>query len=241
MSENKITKVEQWFEDTIVQDQQEILDFGKFAALTLRNKFCIDIKPRSTIAIFVNTVEAFFEVLKEKQKNYRSYNITIEGYFSIGFSNSEDGDEEKVGNFCPYYISEQNIVLNEPEGAGESTDVLTAKWSAEHITADTDVISAVAAKSMQKLRDLKMVVSNSADTLIPIFCVIHAALVGFMRLRRTEMDVDNLIYSFGGVFDTICNMDADGNENVWFQPTLTKLAIKNDLNANDKGVEDEDE
>lgn len=240
MNDNKITKVEQWFDENIVQDQDEILKFGMFASLALKNKFCVDIKPKTVIALYVNTANAFFEILKGKQKNYKSYNIGIDGYFNIGFSNSEDSDEEKSGNFCPYYISEQNIVLNEPEGSGESTETLCIKWSANHITADTDAISSVAASAMQKLKDLKIFVGNSADTLIPIFCVIHAALCGFIRMRKAELNQDILQYSFSDTLDVICTIGEDGKDVVIFTPTMTKLGIKDDFKAN-RQMESDDE
>lgn len=240
MENNKITKVEQWFDDNIVQDQDEILKFGLFASLTLKNKFCVDIKPKTVIAVYVNTANAFFETLKEKQKNYKGYNIGIEGYFNIGFSNSDDADEEKSGNFCPYYISEQNIVLNEPEGAGESTETLCTQWSVKHVTADIDVISTVASNAMQKLKELKIFIGNSADTLIPIFCVIHAALCGFIRMRKAELNQDVLQYSFSDTLDVMCCIGEDGKDVVTFTPTLTKLGIKDDYRAN-KQVESEDE
>ena len=99
------------FDNRTFENQKEIALICDTANKVIYDRFRVNLRRpndpffsyyKMTAMIFVETFKAIIEQLVERRNSNATYNINIANRINIGFSNSDNDEDEKNGNFCPY-------------------------------------------------------------------------------------------------------------------------------------------
>lgn len=232
---DKKSKVDQWYDENIIEDHDIMQEIGEYALQHIYNCFRIKFRDyKRPIAMYAVVFDAIREVLKEMEKTKESFSINIANRMEIGFTSSfDDGaDVEKEGNFMIFIRQIPNMATSENKDDGETQSiVLCTEWNASNISEDTQALKEIAVRAKQKLDTELDLTFDSIEVIFPVFCATHESIVNFLKGYKAMNNSFELLVNVANVYD-ISIMSMEDGEEVSIKPKVyDKITFKDDQSA----------
>lgn len=225
------TKSQNWYTKNVREDEEDIEVIGDLARKALYDKLSINILTNDVVmAIYGSIFNVIQSYVKEQQAECSSFQLTIANRFEIGYTNTDNDDQEKVGNFMVYMkVLENKTMDNEIDEDEERTIELAAQWNAANITSNVETIKEISSRAVKAVSEDVDVELGSLELIIPIFCIIHEQIVAYLKIKRAELNVTEYEINLCNLCFVGAQCDEELNETVYFRPTVSrKRGFKND-------------
>ena len=228
-----MTKCEEWFVNNVVDDVKEIEDIGSEAIDQIKRSLRLGINnPKVVMAIYGTIFDAITDVVSEREDKWDSYELNIANRLIIGYNTTDSEDDEKVGNFMVYMKhckSTQSDSSIDDDDSDQSTINLATQWNSKNITESHEVIKEISGKAKAKLGELINIKLESHEFIIPLFCIVHNAILEHIRLKRRDGNSSDYSLNVAGLYTVGVELTEDGDEEIYYLPSISlKLKFKND-------------
>lgn len=222
-----------WFKENIIENVDDIKQIGENAARTLHTKLSMDLDATTVIAVYGKVFEVLCNVLKSRREEWDEFAINVAGRFVIGFSSSENDEDEKQGNFM-VYMKHLETSSSDDSLDDEETDTiaLSVQWNAANVKEQAEVMREISSKGMTELSRVLNLKVGSDEFIIPTFCIIHSEIVKYIKLKRVTENSADYEINVAGLFLAGVHETDDAEEEVYFEPSVSlKRFFKGDLLA----------
>ena len=238
----KETFITRWFEDHCVNNRTEIKFICDLTSRSAEEQFSMYLKSGNTevyAAVFYATLLTILKFIKGKQNSYNNFTIQICNSINLGYSNSTDDNNEKVGNFQPImeYIGINRNVVNEDTTYGvDRTSQQFIRWKELNIKKNVEYYKEIQEHAYELLKSEYKTNLRTSESIIPLFCTFMDHIVNVIKVKFKEADgtdVSEVTMNVLGLFDIFYSFNDEADQEIIeFQPNITmKLALKNDDNA----------
>ena len=229
MAEKK-TFAEDWVDNNVANDIEDILTIGGMTKRDLVSKFKLNLSPELAVAIYGITFETIIDYLKKKQEGgYHAFQVNICNLISISYNNLEEDDSEKLGNFMPFIQQIADGPIPDTGLTSNETIKLCAAWNTSHITEDPDVLTEISNMTVRNLNDRLSLKCGNRELIMPIFCTFHENLIAYMKLKRVDLGATSYMLDVAGIYKVRVSEADDGTEIVEYPPMIyTKKSTKDD-------------
>lgn len=240
----KDTFVTRWFNETAVNDHELLKKICDLTALEAEKQFSLYVKSGNTEIfgmIFYATFMSILDFLKSKQKDYNELTIEICQSLNIGYTNNDDEENEKVGNFMPImeFIGSSRKIGNMINlDDDEKSNICYIRWKELNIKKNVEYYKDIQEKAYEKLKSEYKTSLRTSEAVIPLFCIFMDNIVGVLKsmYRAAEgTDISEFSCNVFGLFDTYYSENHEDGEQeiVDFMPSIpVKLALKSDSISN---------
>lgn len=224
------TYSEQWFDEFIVNDAEDIKLIGELSSRAIHDKFRLTLRPEPIVAIYCFTLEAILKYLKKMQeKGHKTYQINICNVISISYNNLEDDDAEKTDNFMPFIQQIADGPIPDTGITSSDTIELCAAWNSSHISEQPDAITEIATHTLRDLKDSLNMKAADKQLIMPIFCTVHENIINYMKLKRVDLAATSYTLDIAGIYKIRVSEVDDGTELIEYLPAIyTKKTTKDD-------------
>ncbi len=191
--------------------------------------------PRLIASIFAKIYEAILINLKLSEKTYSNFAINLANRLTIGYTTTEDEDEEKQGNFM-IHIKDMGFTPRayETGDTDMTANQLCTLWNSENIQEQPELISRIAESARKILKQDLAIELQSHEPIMPIFITVYETLVQMIQMRRKEIDEFEFGVNFMSCFWIIAR-EGEYEDVIDFRPNIdSKLTIKDDASASAK-------
>jgi hypothetical protein len=255
-SRKKETYVVRWFRSHAVENPDDIKIISDLTSRSVAQQFQIYLNNSGNTevyaVIFYATFLTILEFIREKQKKYNNYTIQIANSINIGYTNNDNEDNEKSGNFFPVleYIGINRIFIdsnpdindediNDKERKKLSTEKSRKNclgWEVLNIKHNAECVKDIQERTNQKLNRDFIIDIRVSEVIIPIFCIFMDNINTVVKLKFKEAegtDLSEVHLNILGLFDVYYSYNEEENQEVYeYVPSITtKLMIKNDSKA----------
>ena len=234
----KETFVTRWFNDYVVDNKDDIKIICDLTSRSVEEQFKIYLKSGNTevyAVVFYATFMTILDFIKQQQKVRNNFTIEIANSINIGYTNNDNEDNEKVGNFMPLmeYISINRNIINDSTMSEDVTATNCLKWKELNIKKTVEYYKEIQEKAYEKLRTEYKTSLRTSEAVIPIFCIFMDNVTNVLKHKFKEAegtDVSEVSMNVLGLFDVYYSFDVEsGKECIEFEPNIAmKLALKND-------------
>ena len=220
-----------YYNDMVLENEEDVEKILESASITIYDRFKAKFDdPKIFGSVFSIVYRTIVDHLKSKESSSIAYEINLANRLAIGYSNSADEDDEKMGNFMIYI---QNL-----EGANTSSDFdveLSAaeravQWKTENIIENPDDIRIISEKALKNLSKIDINLASS-EFIMPIFITIYESLILYLKIHRKELDEPEYEMNFISCFNITCYESEDGDI-IDIRPTVEdKSGMKDDSKA----------
>lgn len=227
---------ELFFEQNVVEDEEDVLSVCEIAAHKILERFNIRIEyPKLIAAMYIITFNVIHDKVLEQEDTKKSFRLNIANCLEIGFGTREDEEDEKVGNYAMSIHHIQNNKKKELNSDETSSIELCTQWNSENIIYQTEFIKDVSVTAKKQLKELIDLRLASEELVIPLFITIHEELINYLRIRRSETGVFEYEINFGGCFSVGARETVDKDDDIYFRPMISsKLDFKSDIRGSAK-------
>lgn len=233
------TFVTRWFKDYAVNDERELRIICDLTARSAEEQFKMYLKSGNTevyAVVFYATFMTILEFIRSKQQLYNNFTIEIYKSINIGYSNSDDDNNEKVGNFMPimeYIGINYNIVEEHVELDVDKTSQNFIRWKVLNSKKNVEMYKEIQERAYNRLKDEYKTNLRTSEAVFPLFCIFmdHITSVLKMKFREADgTDVSEVSMNVLGLFDVYYSFNEEDNQEIIeFQPNISmKLALKSD-------------
>lgn len=243
MAETLSTK---WFEDTFPatsdeekKDRELFIEIGKKAMEDLFSWISLEItNPMTVIACYVKIFESICSVVVDKEDEWEDYALNIVDRFNIGYTTTTSEDDEKDGNFMVFMQHIDATHNNTPADENETETIeLCVQWNAANIKNQIEDLKECMARGKKDLSNIMNIKTEKADYIMPMFCIIHDALVYTVTEQLSKRDINSFSLNVAGLF-TITAEIIDDKVEIFYEPEIAlKLMFKNDAVATGRSEE----
>jgi hypothetical protein len=243
------TFVVRWFRDHAVENHEDMKMISDLTDRSVEQQFAIVLDPNNKhtevyAVLFYGTFLTILEFIKNKQKKYNNYAIRIANSINIGYTNNDNDDNEKVGNFMPiieYVGVNMNYIdtITNEELNPNKTSKNCIGWMNLNIKHNAECYKDIQEKAYHKLyKDFRLDMRTS-EAIIPIFCIFMDHINNVVKLKFKEAegtDISETHMNVLGLFDVFYSYNEEDDQEIWeYVPSITtKLALKSDTMA-DRG------
>lgn len=240
--EKKETFVTRWFNDYAVNNKTELKFICDLTARSAEEQFSMYLKSGNTevyAVVFYATFLTILRFLKGKQNAYNHLTIQICNSINIGYSNSTNEENEKVGNFMPimeHIGINRNVVNEDMSYDTDRTSQNFLRWKELNIKKNIEYYKDIQEHAYEVLKSQYKTNLRTSEAIIPLFCTFMDHIVNVLKVKFKEAagtDVSEVSMNVLGLFDVYYSfVEEDDKEIIEFQPNITmKLALKSDENA----------
>lgn len=237
--EKKVTAVVKWFNDYAVNNKEELKIICDLTARSAEEQFTMFIKSGNTevyACVFYATFMAILEFIRSQQKVRKNFTIEIANSINVGYSNNDDEENEKVGNFMPileYIGINRNIVNANKEISSEQTSASFISWKDLNVKKTAEYYKEIQENAYNKLKSEFHVNLHTSEACIPLFCIFMDNITNVLKQKYKEAmgtEVSEVSMNVLGLFDAYYSYDEDaGQEIIEFSPNvIVKLTLKSD-------------
>ena len=232
---DSITMSEKWFRENVSENIPEITKIMELTNKFLSDHFNMNInKVETTAAMYTKILETICDVIVEKESEYDSFNLNVADRFNIGYTTTDNEDDEKNGNFMVYMTNIENhsndITIDDEDD--KDTITLRTEWNAANIKTQSDIIKEISSKSKATLGDFLNIATQSTEFIMPIFCITHSHILKFIKQQRIEKGLKEYELNICGMYIIGVQETDDAVEEVYYVPGIPmKLRFKNDQMA----------
>lgn len=230
----ELTTAEKWVDENIFENREELMEIGAIANKILHDKLSCDIPlAETTIAMYCHIFKTILGVVKSKQDGWSDFCLNIADRLKVGYTTSDDDDAEKSGNYMAFIQHVENTQTDDSLDESETKTIdLCTSWCATNIKVQSDIVNEVAAQAKADIDKNLNIKLESLEFIIPFFCIVHAQLVNYIRLKRKELEVEEYEIKVEDIYFAKCVETNDGEEVIDFHPCIsTKLYFKDDESA----------
>ena len=235
----KETFISRWFRDYAVNNTSELKKVCDLTARAAEEQFNMYMKSGNTevyAAIFHATFMTILAFLKKQQKTRNEFTIEICNSINIGYTNNDDEDNEKVGNFMPimeHIGFNRNIVNSDVEDESEKTNINFLRWKELNSKKNVECYKEIQEEAFNLLMKEYKTNIRTSEAIIPLFCIFMDNINHVLKIMYQEAEgtnVSEVSMNVLGLFDVYYSFnDEDNTELYEFCPNISmKLALKND-------------
>lgn len=229
-------KVEEWIHEYLKDDVDINLNIADTAREFVFNHFKVDFTdPETVIAFYATVYDTIVEIINKKREKNSAFALNFCNRFEIGYSDSDDMDNEKQGSLAPYIIQlnapSDDLRLDKPDGKSSE---LACQWNAANIKEDPDVIDQIMSAANRKLAALDLELQYM-DLIPGMFAVIHTTAVKELQTmfeenyKEDDIDTYELRVNLFTSVDVFLRKKEDGSTSIQFKSSVsTKQGTKND-------------
>ena len=188
---------------------------------------------KMTAMIFVETFRAIIQQLLDRRATNATYNINIGNRINIGFSNSDNDEDEKNGNFCPYVKDIPHYTVKDDDDIkldGHSKEYIR-NWNQENMIQNPEDTLTIANRALKSLKAIDINL-GSPELVFPLFVTIYESIISYLKIRRRESEDDEFMINFCNCITVDCIGQVDGVDKITIIPAIEdKLNIKSDKNG----------
>lgn len=233
-------KLLNWYDTTVIEDIEDCLTIGAISREEIKRKWNVafggdegdEDGEKAVLGFYSCVFEAILEELQKKRTEKPEFAINFANIVEIGYDNSEDdGEQEKVGNFCPYMIDLKGTLdLAEGYETKPSIERFTEWMSGNIKDTKAGTINSIAMEALKKCKDKISLHLAEATAVIPMFCTIQTEIVKYMQLKRMNEKATEVMINFAGNFNCYCRLTGDGDQVAveYAMNPSDKLSIKSD-------------
>ena len=140
---------------------------------------------KMTAMIFVETFRAIIQQLLDRRATNATYNINIGNRINIGFSNSDNDEDEKNGNFCPYVKDIPHYTVKDDDDIkldGHSKEYIR-NWNQENMIQNPEDTLTIANRALKSLKAIDINL-GSPELVFPLFVTIYESIISYLKIRR---------------------------------------------------------
>lgn len=234
----KETFVTRWFNDYAVNNKEELKIVCDLTSRSAEEQFKMRLKSGNTevyAVVFYATFITILDFIRSKQKTHNNFTIEIANSINVGYTNNDNEDNEKVGNFMPImeYISVNRNIVDDNSMSEETTSTNFIKWKELNIKKTADYYKDIQEKAFETLRSQYKTSLRTSEAVIPLFCIFMDNLTNVLKHKFNEVQgtgVSEVSMNVLGLFDIYYSFDeTSGQEIIDFQPNIAfKLHLKQD-------------
>lgn len=234
----KETFVTRWFNDYVVDNKDDIKIICDLTSRSAEEQFRMYLKSGNTevyAIVFYATFITILDFIKSQQKVRNNFTIEIANSINIGYTNSDNEDNEKVGNFMPLmeYISINRNIITDDSMTEDTTATNYLKWKELNIKKTVDYYKEIQEKAYNLLRTEYHTSLRTSEAVIPLFCIFLDNITNVLKQKFKEAegtDVSEVSMNVLGLFDVYYSFDVEtSKEIIEFEPNIEmKLRLKND-------------
>lgn len=242
----KDTFASRWFKDYAVNNADELRIVCELTARSLYDQFTLRVKTNNSEILAVSFYATFMEImryLQTKENKYKNYTIQIANSINIGYSNNDDENNEKVGNFMPImeYINvnqplchyeqqesyrrliddlkdDKSLSDKDIQDKIEKTLVsMYCDWENANMKTNAEVFSQLKVSAFNKLKSDYHISLRSTEAVFPIFGTFMDNIVYVLKEKYKEAygtDVSEVSINVLGLFDAFYSYDEDADQEV---------------------------
>ena len=233
------TFVTRWFNDYAVNNKTELKFVCDLTSRSAEEQFSMYLKSGNTevySVVFYATFLTILRFLKGKQNSYNNFTIQICNSINIGYSNSTNEDNEKVGNFMPImeHIGINRSVVNEDTSYDvDRTAESFLRWKELNTKKSVEYYKEIQEHAYELLKSEYKTNLRTSEAIIPLFCTFMDHIVNVLKVKFKEADgtdVSEVSMNVLGLFDVYYSFNEEADQEIIeFQPNITlKLALKSD-------------
>lgn len=185
---------------------------------------------KMTAMIFVETFRAIIQQLLDRRATNATYNINIGNRINIGFSNSDNDEDEKNGNFCPYVKDIPHYTVKDDDDIkldGHCKEYIR-NWNQENMIQNPEDTLTIANSALKSLKAIDINL-GSPELVFPLFVTIYESIISYLKIRRRESEDDEFMINFCNCITVDCIGQDDGVDKITIIPAIEdKLNIKSD-------------
>lgn len=188
---------------------------------------------KMTAMIFVETFRAIIQQLLDRRATNATYNINIGNRINIGFSNSDNDEDEKNGNFCPYVKDIPHYTVKDDDDIklDDHCKEYIRNWNQENMIQNPEDTLTIANRALKSLKAIDINL-GSPELVFPLFVTIYESIISYLKIRRRESEDDEFMINFCNCITVDCIGQDDGVDKITIIPAIEdKLNIKSDKNG----------
>ena len=252
----KMTFAGRWFDEHAVNDRQDLKMVCDLSARSIYEQFHLRIMSQNTeilAVVFYGTFMSLLEFIRKKQKSYNQFTIQIAQNLNIGYVNTQNTENEKVGNFQPImeYLTTNRAIVDDSESqtlSWEEEQKLSEKekkerelkevetrclrWKGVNAKTEAEYYKEIQNNAYDRLKREYIINLRTSEAIIPLFCIFLDHIANVLKVKYKEAqgtDVSEVSMNVLGLFDVFYSFNDEEQEVIEFQPNIAmKLALKND-------------
>lgn len=238
----KETFVTRWFKDYATDNAEELKIVCDLTARIAEEQFCMIIPSNNTevyAVIFYATFLTILDSIKEKQKVYNKFTVEIANSINIGYTNDDDEDGEKDGNFTPImeYIGINRKITDMDKSLDPDKTISNfLKWKDLNIKTNVKYYKEIQEIAYDRCFKEYRTTPRTSEAMIPLFCIFMDHIISVLKMKFQEAqgtEVSEVKMNVFGLFDVFYSFNTEDNQEiVEFKPSIRmKLTLKNDDGA----------
>ena len=224
-----------YYDDNIYEDEDHIQMISETAIAVIRERFHITLRDHRLLTVtFLRIFEGFIDKLKSFQKDYDNFQINLANRLTIGFTNNENDDDEKAGNYMIFmqHLREATKVDNNSDPTVSNIE-RAVQWNSENIVEQPELIRSLTIEAVKFLRDIDIQLANN-EIIMPIFITYYESIINYLKIHRREEDLFEMQINYSWFFIG-AREGEDGRDMIFIRPSINgKLSLKSDVNASSR-------
>lgn len=239
--EKQETFATRWFRDYAVNNAEELLTVCELTARSVSRQFSINVDSKNYevyAIIFYGTFVTILDFIRSKQKTYNEFTVEIFNSINLGYTNSTDENNEKVGNFMPImeYIGVNMNIVNDSDLKKDTTPQNANRWKELNSKKNVECYNEIEIKAAEMLKNEYGILLHEPAAVIPIFCIFMDNINSLMKLKYQEAEgtgVSQVSMNVLSLFDVFYSYDEDEHQEIYeYSPNIKmKLLMKSDDTA----------
>lgn len=237
-----ITFVKRWFADYAVNNASDLKIICDLTSRSAEEQFSMYLKTGNTevyAVVFYATFVSILDFIKSKQKQYNNFTVAVCNSVNLGYSNNDDENNEKIGNFMPimeYIGINRNIIDSSGAMEVDKTSQNFIRWKELNIKKNVEYYKEIQEMTYEKLKKEYKTNLRTSEGVIPLFCIFMDHITNVLKLKYKEAertDVSEVSMNVLGLFDIFYSFNEEDNQEIIeFTPNIfMKLALKSDGTA----------
>lgn len=235
MSETKIGNYQKYFDTYCVEDREDVILICEIASKIIWERFKAKYDDPKILATVVSVT---YEQIKNKLKDLRPKNsefrINVCDRFEIGYTNDENEDDEKSGNFMIYIKPLTSVGLDqvyESDDPYAKSAQRAVEWCSKNISENSAILNDIAISTVEALKNLNINIGIS-ELVFPTFIMVYESLVNYLKVKRSETKEYKEEINFISCFFIAARESVEGEDEIIIRPDIdTKILLKDDSMA----------
>lgn len=221
-----------WYKENIVDNQEDIWHIGETASLRIFKDLKISMPPEMIIAFYCNSLEGMMDYLKKKQTDYTEFWINVQDTLEIGYTNNENEDDEKQGNFMiqvNYLPDAPRVNVND---FSDDAETIATSWASQNMSASIEyLLKEIMPHVKNYLKTHVDLIIERAEVVLLLFMLINEVIIGVVKTKRQESAVSDYFITVGGLVSIHCQETDDGDRIFFKAEPSAKIMMKSDGDA----------
>lgn len=225
-----------YFEQFAKEDADHIINICETASKQIWDRFRARFTdPRLLAVVFSKIFGSVLDYLVSQENEYSDYKINVCGRLEIGYSTSDDEDDEKQGNYMIFIrhlnAKTKNDSFDDPTAKSRERSV---QWNTENIIENPVDLRKISELAVKALSDIGVKLGVS-ELVMPIFITVYEATINYLKICRREKDEFEFEINFISCFNIGARESEDEVDDIYIRPSIdSKLKFKNDAEASGK-------